>query len=117
MELTTCVAASKGRPSSCASPMRPMWFEYLAGTNRDRPVYLVLEFGDAAVTELVVGHDQLLARLQELLRRPCHGVVLAALCFDLHEERDVIEQDERARELRPLLFTPRVAVDEVTKEG
>ncbi len=59
---------------------------------------------------------QLLQRVEELLRRPRYRIMVAALRLNLDQERDVTEEDERVRKLRPFLLAPRVAVHEVTKE-
>ena len=41
---------------------------------------------------------------------------VAALRFDLDEQRNVVEEDKRVRKLRPFPFPARVSADEVTEE-
>src|SRR5690606_34932285 len=60
---------------------------------------------------------QLLQRVQEFLSRPRYWIMVAALCLDLDQERDVTEQDQCVSELRPFLLSFRVAIHEITEEG
>ena len=59
---------------------------------------------------------QLPKRVAEFLCRPCDRIMVAALRFDPDEQRNVVEEDERVRKLRPFPFPARASVDEVTEE-
>ena len=60
---------------------------------------------------------KLLERLQKCLGSPSHGLVLAALGFDLHHQRHVVKEHDGICELLPLLYPTRVSIYEISKEG
>ena len=64
----------------------------------------MIELGNAVVAELFMRRFQLPKRVEEPLCRPCDRIMVAALRFDLDEQRNVVEEDERVRKLRPFPF-------------